>query len=84
MMTCQQFVEVLMAYLDDELSPDARAAFEQHFKDHCPECETYLVTYRQAIQLGQLCECDGEVPADAPERLVQAVLAAWRKEQADG
>lgn len=80
MITCRQFVEVIMAYMDDELDPGARAAFEEHFRDHCPECDTYLETYREAIRLGKMCS-DDEVPPEVPEKLVQAVLAARRKEQ---
>ena len=68
-MTCREFVEFLMAYLDAELAPEARAAFTAHIED-CPPCGTYLETYRQTLSLGHaICEDpDGPVPDDVPSR----------------
>ena len=78
-MTCREFVEVLMAYLDGELAPEERSVFEEHI-GACPPCLTYLDTYKEAVALGKsLCEDpEGPVPGDAPEELVAAVLAARR------
>ena len=38
-MKCREFVDFLMAYLDEELDPDQRALFESHIKA-CPPCVT--------------------------------------------
>lgn len=77
-MTCQEFVDFLMAYLDEELAPAQREAFDGHMVA-CPECVTYLETYRDAVRLGRraLCESpDAPVPDEVPDDLVQAILAA--------
>lgn len=77
-MTCREFVEFLMAYLDEELPGGQRRVFEGHLQD-CPPCKTYLETYRETVELGRRV-CDGEVapPEDVPESLVRAILAARR------
>ena len=74
-MTCREFVDFLMAYLDEELARDSRQVFEGHMQA-CPSCKDYLETYAETIRLGKLA-CDSEdVPPDAPEELVAAILAA--------
>jgi len=80
-MTCREIVEFLMRYLDGELPPEQAAVFAAHLGD-CPQCEAYLETYRQTVQLSRLaCAArDEEAPcADMPEALVRAVVAASRK-----
>ena len=52
------------------------AVFQEHMRE-CPPCEVYLDTYQETIRLGKcICEPDGSMPADVPEELVQAILAA--------
>lgn len=81
-MTCQEFVDFIIAYLEEETSADQRAVFEEHIAA-CPPCLSYLDQYRETVALGiAACgEPDGPVPEDAPERLVQAVMAARAREQ---
>ena len=75
-MTCQEFVDFLMAYLDHELDALQGGVFEGHM-DECPTCREYLVTYEETIRLGKLaCSESDELPEDAPEALIEAVLAA--------
>src|SRR5262249_45620401 len=51
-MTCRELADFLMDYLDGGLSPDVRAAFEQHLAV-CPNCVAYMKTYRTTIELGR-------------------------------
>jgi anti-sigma factor RsiW len=79
-LTCREFVEFLMRYLEGELDPEVSSAFEGHM-GACPQCVWYLDTYRETVRLGRelLCESpDAQVPADVPEELVAAILAARR------
>jgi len=78
-MNCREFVGFLMDYLDGALPPEQAATFDAHMDD-CPSCVTYLDTYRETIRLGQcVCGCaDDEVPANVPEKLIAAILAARR------
>jgi anti-sigma factor RsiW len=76
-MTCRTFIEFLMEYLDGELPPEERAVFDEHLAE-CPWCVAYLQNYRQTIRLEReaLADDRAPVPGDAPEELVQAILAA--------
>lgn len=77
-MNCREFVDFLMAYLEGDLPDEQRAVFERHLHA-CPPCEVYLEQYRETVELGrQVCRADDEAPEDAPEALVQAILAARR------
>ena len=53
-MTCQEFVELVTAFLDGTLEPDSEQRFIEHLA-LCPGCETYLDQFRQTIDaLGEL------------------------------
>jgi anti-sigma factor RsiW len=78
---CREFVDFLMEYLDGELPQRQRGVFEGHMED-CPSCVTYLDSYRETVRLGrELCaDPEDPVPADVPESLVRAILAAREQE----
>jgi anti-sigma factor RsiW len=78
-MTCREMVEFLMDYLDGRLSEPERLRFEEHLGE-CPDCDAYLATYREAVRLGkEACAAGAAIPAEVPEDLVRAVLAARRR-----
>lgn len=75
-MTCEEFVELVTAYLEGALSAPDRTAFEAHLRD-CPGCDRYLEQFRVTIDLL------GELPPRSlsPEgrtRLL-AAFADWRQ-----
>ena len=77
MVTCEEFESFILAYLEGELSPRQRMAFEFHLKI-CRECRDYLAAYRRTVELGQAVFSDpsAEVPDTVPEDLIKAVLDA--------
>lgn len=80
-LSCRDFVEVIMAWLDGELEASTRDLFDAHLVV-CPDCVDYLDSYKTTVALGK-CICDPDdpeapVPDDVPDDLVQAVLAARR------
>jgi anti-sigma factor RsiW len=79
-MTCRELVDFLGAYLDGELSDEIRRRFDDHLAV-CPECATYLETYRETVKLAKAVfrDLDDPVPAGVPEDLVKVILAARRK-----
>ena len=75
-LTCRELIDFIAAYLDAELPPQQRDAFEYHLS-LCPHCVHYLESYRETLRLGkQACVDDEPVPQDVPEELLAAILAA--------
>jgi len=75
-MICAELVELVTAYLEATLSPEERAAFDEHLA-LCPGCETYLVQFRTTIDLlGELPE--ESLSSPGRERLLGA-FAEWRR-----
>lgn len=76
-MTCQQLIDFIGRYREDELSGDERTEFDRHL-EICPSCVAYLKTYEQTVLLAK-ASADKPVPPDVPESLVKAILAAKTK-----
>ena len=81
MITCRDFVEFVWAYLTGELSSDQRFEFDAHLAI-CPHCVHYLDSYAKTVQLEKAAftDLDEPVPADMPEELVNAIVAARGKD----
>lgn len=80
MITCRDFVEFLWAYVSGELPSDQRFEFEAHLAI-CPHCIHYLDSYSKTVHLEKTAfeNLDEPVPADMPDELVSAILAAREK-----
>jgi len=76
-LTCRQFVELIYEYLLGGLGAERTAAMNAHLAA-CPSCVAYLKSYEASIRMGRLAlaPSDDLVPAEVPEALVRAVLAA--------
>jgi len=77
--TCREFADFIMDYLSGELSSESRAQFEHHLS-LCTNCRKYLTSFEETVKLGKRAFDDdaAAVPADVPEELVKAILAARR------
>ncbi len=77
MITCEEFEDFVLSYLDGELPYRQRSVFEWHMKV-CRECRDYLAAYQRATELGQavLLSPHEPVPEDVPEDLIKAILDA--------
>ena len=75
MITCREFEEFILRYLDDELEPRQKKLFEWHLR-LCRECREYLAAYQRTVEIGKsvLGSENGPVPDDVPEDLIKAVL----------
>ena len=80
MITCLEFEDFIVSYLDGSLAPRDRRLFERHLR-LCRECRDYLAAYQRSIELGKAVfnEPLSAVPDDVPEDLVTAVLAVRRR-----
>ena len=80
MITCREFEDFILAYLDDELPKRQRAIFEWHIR-LCRECREYLAAYRRSMEVSQqILGQDSQTPAEVPEDLIEAVLNAKGEE----
>ena len=79
-MTCRELNGFLDDYLDGSLATQTRATFDAHIGE-CPECAAYLESYAATIRLAKaaVVEFDRPLPAGVPEELVQAILAARKR-----
>ena len=64
-----------MSYQENELPAGERAAFERHLAA-CPPCQAYLDTYDKTVELARQSGADDPAPAEVPESLIAAILAA--------
>ena len=71
-MTCEEFVELVTAFLEGALDEPTEHAFVEHLAD-CPGCERYLDQFRTTIS--EL----GELPAESlPDETRDRLLDAFR------
>ncbi len=77
MITCREFEDFILAYLEGELPERQRFVVELHTKV-CQECRDYLDAYRRAMEISKRVfeQEDEPVSDEVPEDLVKAVLAA--------
>jgi anti-sigma factor RsiW len=75
--TCQELLDFLYLYLEDELPPHRRHEFERHLAV-CEPCRNYIRQYELTIRLGKVAhgsaDAGSSAPEDTPEQLVQAIL----------
>lgn len=75
-LTCRELIEFLMEYVDGELPPTQRSAFDRHLAV-CPSCVAYLSGYRLTISMGKSALGATDEPVrGVPEPLVHAILKA--------
>ena len=72
--TCQQLIDFIGRYRDDELDAQTRNEFDRHLSV-CPSCVAYLKTFEQTVLLAKASAQD-PAPPDVPESLVKAILEA--------
>ena len=77
MITCEEFEDFILAYLEEDLPAKQKFIFELHIKV-CRECRDYLKAYRASMDLAkQAIEEESRLlPEQVPDDLVKAILAA--------
>ena len=75
--TCGEFENFIVSYLDGTLEIGIRAKFEDHIRD-CPACRQYLAAYERTVEVGKKVyeDAGAQISGDVPEDLVMAVLRA--------
>jgi anti-sigma factor RsiW len=77
MITCREFEDFILDYLDDELPALQRSRFERHIR-LCCECRQYLQAYQRTLEVSRAVFPSPEalVPDAVPEDLIKAILKA--------
>jgi anti-sigma factor RsiW len=76
-LTCRDVIGLLLEYLEETLTPDVLAAFDQHL-ERCPACVAYLHTYRKTRELaGEVARVP--MPEEMKARLHEFLLAQLRR-----
>ena len=77
MITCREFEDFVLRYLDGELPARQVKVFEWHLRI-CRECRDYLAAYKRTIDVGKaaLGPADQSVIEDVPEDLISAIVEA--------
>lgn len=82
---CSEVLDAVSAYLDGEMTDDARARIAQHF-DECSPCLHEFGIYQEVkLLVGRCCGGD-QVPDDVRARVVsriRSVTVTIRTEQAE-
>jgi anti-sigma factor RsiW len=74
-LSCQEFVELVTAYLEGALPPEDTNRFEEHI-DRCTGCAAYLDQIRQTIALSGRLTPESLSP-EAERELLEA-FRGWR------
>jgi anti-sigma factor RsiW len=79
-MTCRELADFIADYLAGEIPSETRRQFDHHLS-LCPNCVNYLTQYKATVELGRRAfeDTDGDVPAEVPEELVKAIIAARKR-----
>ncbi len=77
MISCEEFEEFIIDYLEGTLPKRQRLVLGWHLR-MCPECRAYLAAYQRAMEVTSVGLDDQEDPLSEaiPEELVQAIIAA--------
>jgi anti-sigma factor RsiW len=79
-MACQQFVELVTDFLEDQLGPDERRRFEEHLSE-CPGCADYLDQIRATQKVLGTVSLE-PLSAQARDQLLTA-FRSWRSSRGD-
>lgn len=82
MITCKEFEDFIISYLEGGLTKHERRLFEIHLR-FCRECREYLAVYKTSIEAAKKGVVDEALarPEAVPEDLVAAVIASRRKQE---
>ena len=77
MITCEEFEEFIISYIEGGLTKHQRRLFEIHLR-FCRECRDYLAAYEASIEAAKTGAIDEALtmPDEVPEDLIAAVIAS--------
>lgn len=76
-LSCQEIVELVTEYVEDEMPPEERNRFEHHLS-YCPGCVTYVEQIRETICVAGELPREETLPAELRAGLV-AQFKDWKR-----
>ena len=79
-LSCQQFVDMMTEYMEEDLTQEDKAIWERHFSD-CPNCNSFFNSFKSSVDLVQHLQeeaCPQEI-ASRLERIVSEKAALKRE-----
>jgi anti-sigma factor (TIGR02949 family) len=72
-LSCQEIVELVTDYVEEDMPPDERSRFERHLS-YCPGCLSYVEQIRETIR------ATGEIPREEtlPSELRAGLVAQFK------
>ena len=77
--TCKHLVDLVADYMEEALSDDARAEFEQHLAE-CGYCTAYVQQLKVTVTLTKTLSEEPEIEKPAPKELLD-IFRKWKEEQ---
>ena len=78
-LSCQEFVELVTAYVERTLPDDLQASADEHLAG-CPGCRTVLAQWRTVIALaGRLTEADVDTGDDLTRDRLRSLFRGLRR-----
>ena len=74
-MTCQELIDSLAAFRDDELTSPEQIRAQEHLTS-CDKCSAYLRGYERTIELAKRTASNSRLSPGLPENLVRRITAA--------
>ena len=74
MISCEELIEELNEYLDEECTPEQRRALEAHLSS-CGECQVVADTARQTVKIVTGCG-SFELPAKMSSKIMAKIRAS--------
>ncbi len=76
--SCKQLVDLVADYLEESITDEARAQFEQHLSE-CGYCSAYVQQMHMTVKLTQKL-AETEIDKPAPNELLD-IFRKWKQDQ---
>jgi len=79
--TCKQITDLIFNYLNDTLAPAVKRDFQQHLRI-CPDCVSFLNTYRKTVSLTRSVKAE-EIPPIVRDQILDFLRCRIHSRQAN-
>ena len=81
-LTCQRVTDAIITYLNGEMAPETRAAFERHLQ-RCTDCDAFFKTYNGTLETTRSLTYES-IPNELSNRVLQFLQKTINQPPASG